>query len=388
MSDKLSLYEERVRRVNDAIELREPDRVPVLSQIDNWALSYYGITLTEALNDVEQEYQAYSKSFTDFSFDGAIFGGITFPLNFVYALGGGIYNNKMDTIQIATGHAELMSADEYDLLIADPIKFIRDTLLPRKHKIFQEGTVQEKFGKYANAVSAFMQYAQTRGMLNERYKQEHGFPVFNNGACSCMATDAIMDYLRDFKGIMQDIKRCPEKVAEASDVLVDLMIKKTLGVAPQPASDRYVQLFLHLPQFIRAKEFEKVYWPSFQKYVNAITNHGHKIVILFEKNWEHLYEYIQELPKGKILGFFEEDDLRKAKKALGKTMCIAGGLMTNDLSYGTKEHCLDVVKGLIDDLAPGGGFILTTDKGLMSPNDAKPENLRAVIEFALQYGSY
>jgi len=186
---------------------------------------------------------------------------------------------------------------------------------------------------------------------------------------------------------MRDIKRCPDKVAEASDVLVDLLIKKTLGVARQPAEDCFVQLFLHLPQFIRAKEFEKVYWPSFKKYVDTITAHGHKIVILFEKNWEHLYEYIQDLPKGKILGLFEEDDLRKAKRVLGNTMCIAGGIKVNDLRYGTKEQCIDIVKELIDDLVPGGGFILTTDKGLIAPDDAKPENLRAVTEFVVQHGT-
>jgi len=94
MADKFALYQERVRRVNDAIELREPDRVPVLSQIDNWALFYYGTTLQEALKDVELEYRAYSKAITDFPFDGALNGGLTFPLNFVYALGGGIYNNQ------------------------------------------------------------------------------------------------------------------------------------------------------------------------------------------------------------------------------------------------------------------------------------------------------
>ncbi|TGE35115.1 hypothetical protein E4K67_26855 [Desulfosporosinus fructosivorans] len=387
MTDKLKLYEERVQRMKDAIELREPDRVPILSQIDNWALSYYGTTLQEALKDVELEYKAYSKALTDFPFDGALAGGITFPLNFVHALGGGIYNNQTETLQIATGHSEIMSVDEYDQLIADPIKFIRDTLLPRKHKIFQEGTVQEKFGKYAHAVSRFLQYAQSRGMMAERYKQEHGLPIFNNGACGNMPADAIMDYLRDFKGIMRDIKICPDKLAAACDALLPLFIRKTFGTAPQPADDRYVQLFLHLPQFIRAKEFEKVYWPSFKKYVDTVTARGHKIVILFEKNWEHLYEYIQELPKGSILGCFEEDDLRKAKKILGKNMCIAGGLKTNDLCYATKEKCIDIVKGLIDDLAPGGGFVLTTDKGLISINDAKPENLRAVTEFAVEYGA-
>ncbi len=43
---------------------------------------------------------------------------------------------------------------------------------------------------------------------------------------------------------------------------------------------------------------------------------------------------------------------------------------------------------MIDACAPGGGFILSADKAFLSPNDAKPENLAAVTEFALEYGVY
>ncbi|WP_368294188.1 uroporphyrinogen decarboxylase family protein [Dehalobacter sp. TBBPA1] len=387
MSDKLKLYDERVKRLKDAIELREPDRVPIYGLVDNWALSYYGITLEEALKDVELEYKAYSKALTDFPFDGALASRVTFPLNFVYSLGGGIFNNATETIQIATGHSEIMAVEEYDELIADPMKFIRDKILPRKHKIFQEGTVEEKFAKYANSLSIFFQFGQTTKMLAERFKTEHGLPITNAGVNHFMPGDMIMDYLRDFKGIMRDIKKCPDKVAEACMAMVDPMVKDTFGKMRTVSDDKYVHLYLHLPQFIRAKEFEKVYWPSFKKYVEAVAARGVKILILFEKNWEHLYEYIQEFPKGSVIGFFEEDDLRKAKKALGNTMCIAGGLKTNDLYYGTKEKCIEVAKGLIDDLAPGGGFVFAPDKVLATKNDAKAENLKAVTEFIVEYSS-
>ncbi len=179
--DKMKLYDERVKRLKDAIELREPDRVPIYGLVDNWALSYYGITLEEGLKDVELEYKAYSKALTDFPFDGALASRITFPLNFVYSLGGGIFNNATETIQIATGQSELMAVEEYDELIADPMKFIRDKILPRKHKIFQEGTVEEKFAKYANSLSIFFKFGQTTKMLSDRFKTEHGLPITNAG---------------------------------------------------------------------------------------------------------------------------------------------------------------------------------------------------------------
>ncbi|NBJ14243.1 MAG: hypothetical protein FNP40_01450 [Dehalobacter sp. 4CP] len=387
MNDKLNLYNERVKRLKDAIELREPDRVPIYGLVDNWALSYYGATLNEVLKDPELEYQVYAKALTDFPFDGALAPGVTMPLNFVHALGGGIFNNNTETIQIATGQSELMRPEEYDDLIADPIKFIRDTIFPRKYKIFQEGTVEEKFGRYAYALSHFFKYVQSLQICSERIKQEYGLPITNGGVNLFMPGDLIMDYLRDFKGIMRDIKKCPDKLAEACMALVDPLLMNTFGVLHSPTDDKYVHLYLHLPQYIRAKEFEKVYWPSFKKYVDIVAARGLKILILFEKNWEHLYEYLQEFPKGSVIGFFEEDDLRKAKKALGKNICIAGGLRTNDLYYASKEKCIDIAKGLIDDLAPGGGFVFAPDKVLATKNDAKAENLKAVTEFIVEYSA-
>ena len=41
-----------------------------------------------------------------------------------------------------------------------------------------------------------------------------------------------------------------------------------------------------------------------------------------------------------------------------------------------------------DECAPGGGFIFTTDKSLLSTDDCNPENLKAVNAFAHAYGRY
>nr|WP_207740708.1 uroporphyrinogen decarboxylase family protein [Alkalibacter mobilis] len=374
--------------MKDAIELREPDRVPIFGLVDNWALSYNGTTLKEALADIEIEYQAYSKALTDFPFDAALAPGVTFPLNFVSSLGGGIYNNNMETVQIATGKSEIMSVDEYDDLIEDPLKFFRDVIIPRKHSIFQSGTTEEKFGKFANSISKFLEFGQSREMLIDRYKVEHGLPI-TTGATLFMPADIIMDYFRDFKGITSDIKRHPDKLAEACMSMLDVLVPYTFGsMMGKDPDSTYIQLFLHLPQFIRPKEFEKIYWPSFKKYINIFAAQGFKILILFEKNWEHLHEYLQELPKGSVIAFFEEDDLRVAKKKLGDNICIAGGLKTNNLYYSSKEECIDIAKGLVDDLAPGGGFVFSPDKVLVSANDARPENLKAVTEFITEYGIY
>ncbi len=204
-----------------------------------------------------------------------------------------------------------------------------------------------------------------------------------------IAGDILLDSLRDFAGSVSDIKRRPQQFADACMALTSkFTIPATYGSLPFAAKDKYLHLFLHLPPFLKVKDFEKAYWPSFKLYVETFAAQGYKFIILFEKNWEHLYDYLQELPFGCILGLFEEDDLRKTKKALGKTMCIGGGISTNDLAYKTSQECIDVAKRAIDEIAPGGGFVFCTDKVLNSKNDAKRENLIAVNEFVRDYGVY
>ncbi|NTW72580.1 MAG: hypothetical protein HGA49_10130 [Eubacteriaceae bacterium] len=389
MSDKLKLYEERMKRLNNAVELKANDRVPIFALVDNWALFYSNSKLKDAKNDIEVDYAAYSKALTDFKFDASAFPAVTWPLRFSESLGGGIYTShgEMETIQIATGQSEIMPASDYDKLIADPKGYILNTIIPKKHKIFQEGTTEEKFERFANSVGEFLKFVQGRTMLFERYKNEHGLPIVN-AVPPMQPADLILDYLRDFKGTMSDIRRCPDKMAEACMALMKLNIINTYAVMPTPLYDRYINIFMHLPPFLKPKDFEKVYWPTFKAYVETFAAQGYKFMILFEKNYEHLYDYLQELPKGCILGMFEEDDLRKAKKALGKNICIGGGMRTNDLAFKTPQQCVDIAKGLIDDLAPGGGYVFSTDKILASMNDAKPECLRAVTDFVYEYGVY
>lgn len=387
MSDKLKLYEERMTRLNNAVELKINDRVPIMGFIDNWALFYYGTTLNEAKNNNEIEYAAYSKALTDFKFDAAAFPGITLPLNFADSLGGSIYDSNMETIQIATGHSEIMPVEDYDRIIEDPEGYLLNVIIPRKHKIFQDGTTKEKYERYANSINEFLKFGQQRTTMFEKYKNEHGLPI-PNAVPPYIPADLILDNLRDFKGTMSDVKRCPDKMAEACMSLLKLNIKCTYGVMPTPLNDKYINLFLHLPPYLRPKDFEKVYWPSFKVYIETFAAQGYKFFILFEKNYEHLYDYLQELPKGCILGMFEEDDLRKTKKALGKNICIGGGIGTNDLAYKTPQQCVDIAKGLIDDLAPGGGYVFSVDRVMNSMNDAKPECLKAVTDFVYEYGVY
>ena len=69
-------------------------------------------------------------------------------------------------------------------------------------------------------------------------------------------------------------------------------------------------------------------------------------------------------------------------------MTLCGGMTAYTLFYGSKQECLDEAKGLIDDLAYDQRYIFTTGKMLSFPNDAKPENMKAVNDFVREYGVF
>jgi uroporphyrinogen-III decarboxylase len=115
---------------------------------------------------------------------------------------------------------------------------------------------------------------------------------------------------------------------------------------------------------------------------------GTQTFVFMEGSWEPYYDFLNELPANCMIGNLEADDPIEAKKLIGDKITIAGGVPLNLLRYGTKQQCLEHAKRIIDACAPGGGFIFTTDKALLSAGDVKIENLIAVNEFVHEYGVY
>ncbi|MCL1913427.1 MAG: hypothetical protein FWG10_06055 [Eubacteriaceae bacterium] len=389
MSEKgLELFEERLTLIDNAIKFKENSRVPIYGLVSNWMLYYLGMSAKEALANPDAEREGYNKAVGEFKFDALLSSLIQLPSVAAKVLGGGsITDNESDVLQIRTSDSELMGPDEYDELIADPVGFMRDKIMPRRHEFLKSGDIEAQYA----TLKEFYDLGAVRGMQmgkNEQYlKEELGVPVPAAGG-GFMPTDIILDYLRDFSGIMVDIRRQPEKVCEASLAMLEPMIKSVDAANPVPRRDKLIAIFTHIPGYISPKAFEIVYWPQFKKYLEHFSSKGHRWMILYEKNWEHLYDFLLDSPKKSILGFFEEDDIFKGKKVLEGSIAFAGGIRTNDLYYKSKQENIDIVKRVIDECAPGGGLVLAPDKVMHTNADGKTENLQAVIDFAQEYGKY
>jgi uroporphyrinogen decarboxylase len=80
-------------------------------------------------------------------------------------------------------------------------------------------------------------------------------------------------------------------------------------------------------------------------------------------------------------------DLPKLKKEFGKNIVFWGGVDTQQaLPFGKPAEVRDEVRRCIDELAPGGGYILAAVHNLQA--DVPPQNIIAMFEEALRYGVY
>jgi uroporphyrinogen-III decarboxylase len=108
-------------------------------------------------------------------------------------------------------------------------------------------------------------------------------------------------------------------------------------------------------------------------------------VVYCEGAYNTRFEYLKDVPKGKVIYDFEDIDMIRAKKELKDTACIAGNMPNYLLSYGTPGEIDEYIKKLFGECMDGGGFMFDTGALI---DDADFGNFAAMYEAADKYGRY
>lgn len=405
-------YRVRAQRFIAAYNVEKPDRVPVSLPVGNWPAYLAGTDLRTVMYDYDKLSAAWRKFYDDFETDAAVSPGMVLPAK-VYELldyklyawpGHGLPLNATG-IQFVEG--EYMTEDEYDLLIKDPSDFWMRVYIPRVFGAFEPWKTLSPFTSIIEAPAAwFMPYtnpkmqaaAQTLIEVGKelstwskvigdfsRWAQESGYPAIRMTFCKA-PFDTIGDTLRGTKGIIRDMYRRPEKLLEAIDVVADFTIRQTVAAAN--ASKAFVAMFpLHkgADGFMSPKQFETFYWPSLKKVVQGLIREGIRAELFAEGTYTSRLETVNEFAKGEVSWLFDRTDMAAAKRILGRTCCISGNVPSSLMVTGTAKEVKEYCRKLIEVCAPGGGFILT---GGAHVDQGNPENLRAMMEAAKEYGTY
>ncbi|HSW57697.1 MAG TPA: uroporphyrinogen decarboxylase family protein [Dehalococcoidales bacterium] len=405
-------YKARVQRLIDAIKLKEPDRVPVNLPAGFFPAFYSGGSLEKSMYNYAEMERSWKKYIRDFDGDTSTSPGLVFPAKMLEIIGHNFHKwpghgLPSDGAIYQFIEAEYMKAEDYAQLIRDPSDFWMRNFLPKVAKVFEPfqnlppltammGIPMGYVGAFANpelqeayktlfkASREVVKWGAAVQRINQ-YALSHGFPSFS-GSMSGAPFDMIADMHRGTNGSIMDMYRRPEVLIESLERITPIAIKSALDAARNTLCP-LVQMPLHKGDdvFMSDKQFEKFYWPTFKRILNALIDDGLVPVPFAEGSYMRRLDYIKDMRKGTIIWWFERVDMAKAKQVLGGRACIAGNIPVSVMLTGTPQDVKAACRRLIETCAPGGGYILT---GAASMNKGSPANLHAVMEAAREYGTY
>ncbi len=407
-----ALYKARVTRLIKAIKLEEPDRVPVMLPVGNYPAYYGGSDFKTVMYDYAELRRTWLKFMDDFGDMDTFMGpGRISPGRILDKIdsrvskypGHGLPDTAPMT-QIVEG--EYMFADEYDRYMLDPSDYHLRVNLPRTAGLFEpfknlpplrtlEGLgwittlarpdirrvfqtimdLAEEYEQYQNVVREVTEIAISRG-----YTQFRGL-----GPRTGAPFDHFADLLRGTHGIVRDMFRQPAKLHEAMEHYLQMSIESVRGFPVTSCPVIMMPLHKGDDRFMSDKQFAEFYWPYLRRVFLAMIEEGLVPMPFAEGSYNRRLRQIADTPKSGVVWYFDQTDMAEAKKVLGDICCIVGNVPTSVVMTGTVEQVKENCRTLIQNCAPGGGYILA---GGASIDTGKFENLKAMMESAYEYGVY
>jgi hypothetical protein len=405
-------YDARYQRIMDCVNLKQPDRMPVVLYATFWLAKYGGISCKDLMHDYDKLMEVSERAVLEFEPD------VTAPLFINCGMGNVL--EKLDFKQLQwPGHGvgdnqpyqyldrEYMKPEEYDDFLFDPTGFYLQKYLPRVAgafsgfdqlpvfpgmaylrlalgiRPFAKPEVRESFERL---VAAAEEAERFFGLHLEfvRRMNAHGYPLAN-GVIAVSPYDYIADYFRGATGMMKDLFRHKEKLHQLLDKACTMLSRQTIAGA-KASGHPIVMIPIHWAPdaFMSPKQFEEFWWPPFRKMMMNMIEEDLIPMPLWEADCTKRLETIKDIPEGKCIYWFERTDLVKAHEVLGDRVALRGNLSPSLLTTGTPQEVDAAVKHLVDNVwNRGGNLILDAAFGI--PDETPVDNVRAMFDAARNY---
>lgn len=402
---------QRAMRVKAAVECRQGDRVPFIPTTNNFNAMGYGVSVYDAMKDFSVLTDPFQKYLKQYDPD-LVYMPPFFPIDPMETAGhtGARWPGEYHNLPLNTAYQyidqEFLGDDDWDEYLKDPSAFILKKILPKKYKsfkglemintamlcnhavlqlgIFGMPEVKETLLNMIKAGEQVGEYfgkamGVTMSIINS------GYPVFGSAVAQA-PFDEFADYVRGLITTCMDIKTDPELVEEAVNRWADATIPNAIATA-KIQHQEYVFIPLHagVDDFMSVADYNRFYWPTLKRLIEALVANDLTPVVICEGKYHTRLETLTDVPKGKVIYFFEDVDLAKAKKTFEGIACIGGGMKTQYLMSGTTERVVEETKRVLDICAPGGGFIMSNTLAL---DQVDHKLMEAWHEATLKYGSF
>jgi|WetSurMetagenome_2_1015567.scaffolds.fasta_scaffold50944_3 hypothetical protein len=408
------LLAERGKRLQDAMELKQPDRIPINAPASYLLAEYGGITHRELQDNVDLAQELLEKFSLEFEPD-TIIGLFNSPRPSV-ALGDRMTKwpgySLPDSGSFQFDEHEFMKGEDYDAFLRDPSDWSIRTYLPRAFAELEGLKYLPPLGMFAFGhynlgnlpmlaippVAAALQALNraTQAALADAVKTGEsvgrmlalGFPPTPlAGSLTEAPFDFMSDTLRGMRGIMLDMLRRPEKLLAAERVVLDFQLEFAISFARATGlKAAFIPLHRGSDGFMSLAQFEKFYWPQLKEQMVTLVNNGITPICFYEGVWDQRLKYLAELPKGKTVGWFQSSDIYKVKEVVGETVCIIGGMKNSLLQSGTVEQVRAYTKHVCEVVGRGGGFIMSPGVGEMEGSNLAL--VRAWVDATREFGVY
>jgi len=403
------------KRVDDAVALKKPDRVPLFMQFTMFPARYCGLTYQEAFANQEKWLEVNERAIEDFKPD------LYFNPNTGVMVGVKVHETLRSQHLKLPGYGlgpntgyqwvegEYIKAEEYDAFLEDPGDFAIRVALPSSFKALESlrnipplrtlalsftapvvapayctPEVVESLKAFASAAEESLRWIQGYDAFAQKMAAR-GYVDFG-AAPTLTPFDVISDMWRGMRGAMLDMYRCPDKLIKAQDILLPMMLNAALASAQASGEKRiFIPLHRGADGFMSPEQFERFYWPHLKALILGIIDAGLTPVPFFEGVYEQRLKYLRELPPGKVVAWFDRSDLFKVKEALGDVACLMGNMPVSLLQSGTPEQIREHTKKLCQVVGKDGGYIMTTNTTL---DDCNPELVKVWVDATREFGVY
>ena len=409
------LAEERARRLDDALHLRQPDRVPVQFAPGFLAAEMagqpHGVLFSDLDLALELQVAAAKRFGPDTMSASKGHFGPSEALGDRMTKWPGYGFDENGSFQFV--EHDFMKATDYDAFIFDPSDYAIRTYLPRAFSEL-EGLAKLppigmwNFGYYhVPSVGMLGSDEMVRAFeaLAEAARRQRDFGAWVAKATTALEVEAgippvpwrgslveapfdfMSDTLRAMKGIMLDLRQRPEPLLRAQEKAIRIQVEHAIHFK-ELTGLTWTSIPLHRGSdgFMSIAQFEKFYWPQLRDMLLQLIDAGITPYVFYEGNWDQRLEYLAELPPGKTVGAFQSSDIFKVKEVVGSTMAILGGMPTSLLRTGPVSLIRERVHEVCERVGAGGGFVMIPTINEMEGCD--PELVAAWIDATKEFGVY
>ncbi len=206
-----------------------------------------------------------------------------------------------------------------------------------------------------------------------------------------MAGSQSLNYLAAMRGNQQallDLYDNPHLARKIMEIGTQISIEIGIALIKAGVDAIYIGDAFASCSVISPEQYRKFCFPLHRKAAETFHKYGVKVYLHICGNSSPILEMMADTRVDAIepLDPLGGVGLAEAKRRVGNKVCLMGGLNTLTLLHGKPKDVEREAKECIEKAAERGGYILGAGDAI--PKDSPPSNVKAMVNSAMKYGNY